>query len=76
MSPVADLAHELQALIAEYDHVWMNTYDVRVIIRPHIAGEFYPWTLPAGTMVLVTRPSTRLVVRYVSMERPDDECLG
>lgn len=60
-----DLAHELQALIAAYDHCWLDTFGVRVIIRPHIPGEVYPWTHPAGTQVLVTRPDRRLVVRSV-----------
>jgi hypothetical protein len=72
MTPARQVALELKDVVDEYDRCWFDTFGVSIIIRPHIVGELWPWTVPAGTQVAVTREAGRLRVRVIRMRARDD----
>ncbi len=50
-----------------------QTYrEVVMLLRPHRPGEFWPWTLPAGTMVAVMLRRDGLHVRPIRMASNDN----
>ncbi len=64
---------EFQAAVDALDRWSFEAYpEVVMLLRPHRPGEFYPWTLPAGTMVAVMQRRGRLQVRPIRMAANDD----
>jgi hypothetical protein len=64
---------EFQAALDALDRWCFEAWpEVVMLLRPHRPFEFYPWTLPACTMVVVSQLRGRLQVRPIRMASNDD----